>query len=139
MILGIDVVYLHVFDSETLGNWYSEVLGLNLNFKTANRGWQEYDLGEGPPTRFAIEAIGIPISNEEKQPIMVSFRVDDIKSTIKVLESKGVKFFGSPKIKKEGFSLFATFKDPAGNWLQLSQRVKKKTLMDLPNVGPFQL
>jgi len=125
MILGIDVVYLHVFDSETLGNWYSEILGLNLKVKTANNGWREYDLGESPPTRFAIEAIGMPISNVEKQPIMISFRVDDIKATIKVLETKGVNFFGSPKIKKEGFSHFATFQDPAGNWLQLSQRIEE--------------
>jgi len=88
MILGIDVVCLHVFDSETLGNWYSEVLGLNLKFKTTNHELQEYDLGESPLTRFVIEAIGMPISNVEKQPIMISFRVDDIKATIKVLETK---------------------------------------------------
>jgi predicted enzyme related to lactoylglutathione lyase len=125
MILGIDVVYLHVFDSEALGQWYSEVLGLEPKFKTSNHEWQEYDFGESPPTRFAIEAIGMPISKVEKQPIMISFRVDDVKTTVKGLEKNGVKFFGAPKIKKEGFSLFATFQDPAGNWLQLSQRVEE--------------
>lgn len=125
MILGIDVVYLHVFDSETLGKWYSEVLGLEIKFKTFNHGWQEYDFDKSPPTRFAIEAIGMPISNVEKQPIMISFRVDDVKETLNNLEKKGVKFFGDPKIKKEGFSLFATFQDSAGNWLQLSQRVEE--------------
>jgi predicted enzyme related to lactoylglutathione lyase len=125
MILGIDVVYLHVFDSETLGKWYSEVLGLELKFKTFNYGWQEYDFSESPPTRFAVEAIGMPISKVEKQPIMVSFRVANIKASVKELEKKGVQFFGTPKIKKEGFSLFATLQDPAGNWLQLSQRVEE--------------
>ena len=124
MILGIDVVYLHVFDSETLGKWYSEILGLELKFKTFNHGWQEYDFDKSSPTRFAVEAIGMPISNVEKQPIMISFRVDDIKATVKILEKKGIKFFGEPKIQKEGFSLFATLQDPAGNWLQLSQRVE---------------
>ncbi|MGY5859496.1 MAG: VOC family protein [Candidatus Thorarchaeota archaeon] len=125
MILGIDVVYLHVFDSESLGKWYSEVLGLDLKFKTFNHSWQEYNFDESPPTRFAVEAIGMPISKVEKQPIMISFRVDDVKASVKKLEKKGIKFFGSPKIKKEGFSLFATLQDPAGNWLQLSQRVKE--------------
>jgi predicted enzyme related to lactoylglutathione lyase len=125
MILGIDVVYLHVFDSESLGKWYSEILGLELKFKTPDNGWQEYDLGESPPTRFAIEVVGMPISKIEKQPIMISFRVDNVETTVKDLENKGVRFFGNPKIKKEGFSLFATFQDPAGNWLQLSQRVEE--------------
>jgi predicted enzyme related to lactoylglutathione lyase len=125
MILGIDVVYLHVFESESLGKWYSEVLDLKLKFKTFNHDWQEYDFGESPPTRFAIEAIGVPISKVEKQPIMISFRVDDVKETVEDLEKKGVRFFGDPKIKKEGFSLFATLQDPAGNWIQLSQRVEE--------------
>ena len=125
MILGIDVVYLHVFDSESLGKWYSEILGLDLKFKTFDHSWQEYDFDKSPPTRFAVEAIGIPISKVEKQPIMISFRVADIKASVTELEEKGVKFFGSPKIKKEGFSLFATLQDPAGNWLQLSQRVEE--------------
>lgn len=125
MILGIDVVYLHVFDSESLGKWYSEVLGLEIKFKTYNHGWQEYNFGERTPTRFAIEAVGMPISKVEKQPIMVSFRVDNVEMTVQDLEKKGVQFFGDPKIKKEGFSLFATFQDPAGNWLQLSQRIEE--------------
>lgn len=68
----------------------------------------------------------MPISKVEKQPIMISFRVDDdVKETVKDLEKRGVTFFGDPKIKKEGFSLFATFQDAAGNWLQLSQRVEE--------------
>ena len=124
MILGIDVVYLHVFDSETLGKWYSEVLGLELKFKTPDHSWQEYDLSKSPPTRFAVEAISMPISKVEKQSIMISFRVDDVEVSVQDLEKKGVRFFGDPKIKREGFSLFATFQDPAGNWLQLSQRVE---------------
>lgn len=100
MILGIDVVYLHVFGAEALGKWYSEVLGLEIKFKTFNNSWQEYDFSESPPTRFAIEAIGAPYSEVEKQPIMISFRVDDIKASVKLLEKKGVKFYGTPKIKK---------------------------------------
>ena len=125
MILGIDVVYLHVFDSESLGKWYSDVLGLELKFKTPDYSWQEYDFSNSPPTRFAVEAINIPISEVEKQAIMISFRVDDIEKSIADLEKKGVRFFGDPKIMREGSSLFTTFQDPAGNWLQLSQRVKE--------------
>ncbi len=125
MILGIDIVYLHVFDSESLSKWYTEVLGLDLKFKTDDHGWQEYDLGMSPPTRFAIEAVRMPISQTEKQSIMISFRVDNVTRMVTELEKMGVKFFGEPKIQKEGLSLFATFQDPAGNWLQLSERVEE--------------
>jgi predicted enzyme related to lactoylglutathione lyase len=62
-------------------------------------------------------------SEVEQQPLMLSFRVVDIKTTVKDLKKKGVEFYGTPMIKKEGFSLFATLQDPAGNWIQLSQRV----------------
>ncbi len=125
MIVGIDVVYLHVFDSESLSKWYMEVLELEVKFRTPDQSWQEYNFGKSPPSRFAIEAIRMPISPPEKQPIMISFRVDDVGEMVINLEKKGVRFFGDPKIKKEGLSLFATFQDPAGNWLQLSERVEE--------------
>jgi len=125
MILGIDIVYLHAFSAEELGNWYTEVLGIDLHFKTFNNSWQEFDFRKSPPTRFAIDATGMMKSDVERQPIMISFRVDDVKAMVKALKKKGIEFYGSPKIKKEGFSLFATFQDPAGNWLQLSQRVEE--------------
>jgi predicted enzyme related to lactoylglutathione lyase len=125
MILGIDVVYLHVFDSESLCKWYTEVLGLDLKFKTPDSSWQEYNFDKSPPTRYAIEAIRMPISSVEKQPIMISFRVDDVKKMVTDLEKKGVRFFGEAKIQKEGNSLFATLQDPAGNWLQLSERIEE--------------
>ena len=125
MIIGIDVVYLHAFNAENLVNWYSEVLGLHVNFKTFDSSWQEFDFRKSPPTRFAIEAIGMNRSEVEQQPIMISFRVDDIKKTVNDLKKKGIDFYGTPPIKKEGFSLFATLQDPAGNWIQLSQRVEE--------------
>ena len=124
MIRGIDVVYLHALKTEEIGIWYSEVLGLKIAFETSDQSWREFDFKESPSTRFAVEATDQQSSEIEKQHIMISFRVDDIKEFVKSLEEKGVEFYGSPKIKKEGFSLFATLQDPAGNWIQLSQRVE---------------
>jgi predicted enzyme related to lactoylglutathione lyase len=125
MILGIDVVYLHAFSGEDLGKWYSEILGIDLHFKTFDNSWQEFDFRTSPPTRFAIEATGMNRSEVERQPIMISFRVDDIKTAVNELKTKGIELYGTPEIKKEGFSLFATLQDPAGNWIQLSQRVEE--------------
>ena len=125
LIKGIDVIYLHAHNAETTGQWYEEVLGLHVKFKTPDNSWQEYDFEKSPPTRFAIESTSsVGASSVEKQSIMISLRVDDVESTVDALEDKGVEFYGSPKIKEEGVSRFATFQDPEGNWLQLSQRIK---------------
>ena len=124
LILGIDVIYLHARDAETTSRWYEEVLGLKVKFKTPDHGWQEFDFEETPSTRFAIESAPIlDASPVEQQGIMISFRVGDVDQAVDILEKKGVEFFGNPKIKEEGVSRFATFQDPEGNWLQLSQRI----------------
>lgn len=54
---------------------------------------------------------------------MISFKVDDIKPTVEQLEKKGVTFVSDPKIVDVGPSFFATFIDPEGNYIQLSQKV----------------
>jgi predicted enzyme related to lactoylglutathione lyase len=125
MILGVDVIYLHASNGADLGEWYKEVLGLQLSFKTSDSSWQEFNFDDSPPTRFAIESLELGSSGVEQQSIMISFRVDDVKSMVEKLEQKGVEFYGSPKIMREGYSLFATLQDPAGNWIQLSQRIGK--------------
>jgi predicted enzyme related to lactoylglutathione lyase len=123
MILGVDVVYIHSSDTEDLGAWYAEVLGLQLAFKTSDSRWQEFNFDDSPSTRFAIESLRTRSSEIEQQSIMISFRVDDVEAMVEKLEQKGVKFYGSQKTIREGHSLFATLQDPAGNWIQLSQRI----------------
>ncbi len=123
MIMGIDVVFLHVKDSELMADWYQNILGVNIGFKTEDLSWQEFELASSrPPTRFAIELVGPSVSEVEKQHIMVSFRVEDVARSVEELEAKGITFYGDPKIMNEGPSLFATLRDPEGNWIQLSQR-----------------
>ncbi|MGY5854671.1 MAG: VOC family protein [Candidatus Thorarchaeota archaeon] len=123
VITGIDVVFLHVKDPELMAEWYQEVLGVNIGFKTDDLSWQEFELvSPRPPTRFAIEHVGLSASEVEQQHIMVSFRVEDVARSVEELEAKGITFYGDPKIMNEGPSLFATLRDPEGNWIQLSQR-----------------
>ncbi|MHA1960872.1 MAG: VOC family protein [Candidatus Thorarchaeota archaeon] len=121
MIIGIDVVFIHSKDPERLVEWYRDKLGIELGYSDSN--WNEFvfDLGR-PPTRFAIEGVGDDPSKTEAQRIMISLRVTDVKEAVDTLEEKGVQFYGTPKIRDEGPSLFATLRDPEGNWIQLSQR-----------------
>ncbi|MGY5874123.1 MAG: VOC family protein [Candidatus Thorarchaeota archaeon] len=123
MIVGIDVVFLHVKDPVLMVDWYQNILGVDIGFKTDDLSWQEFELASSrPPTRFAIERVGPSESEVEQQHIMVSFRVEDVARAVEELEAKGLVFYGDPKIMDEGPSLFATLRDPEGNWIQLSQR-----------------
>lgn len=119
MIQGIDVVFIHTPYKE-LANWYKEVLGLHMGY--SDETWTEFQT-QGT-TRFAVEVVGYPRSVVENQAIMLSFRVDDIHRAVRTLSERGVNFIPSPEtaIFEAGPSLVATFQDPAGNWVQLSQR-----------------
>ena len=118
MITGIDVVFLHTSDEE-LARWYAEVLGLEVALQDS--GWTEFITRS--PARFAVEHLPVSSSPVEKQPIMISFRVNDIHQAVKILTARGVRFYPSPEstIFEVGPSLVATFQDPADTWLQLSQ------------------
>jgi predicted enzyme related to lactoylglutathione lyase len=119
MIKGISVVYLHSTQGERLSAWYSEVLGLSL--RTSMAGWTEFQMPQGP--RFAVDHVDGPCSAVERQAVMISFEVDDIRSAVAELSGRGVRFYPFPEetIFDVGPSLVATFEDPDGNWAQLNQ------------------
>jgi len=123
MIIGVDVVFIHVKNPEKMAKWYQEKLGLEIDHKTLNLGWQEFKMDdERSPTRFALDCGGPNLSLVEQQPIVISFKVTNIVEVVEKLEKKGIEFFGVEKIFDVGPALVATFKDPEGNFLQLSQR-----------------
>jgi len=123
MIIGVDVVFIHVRNPEKMAKWYKEKLGLELDHKTSDLGWHEFKFDEKrPQTRFALDNGGSNPSEVEQQPIVISFRVSKIEVAVKELEKKGIEFYGKDKIIDVGPTLVATFQDPEGNFLQLSQR-----------------
>ena len=118
LIIGVDVVYLHTPHAQ-LANWYADVLGLPKGYGDGH--WQEFSLPDG--TRFAMDFTAFPRSVVEKQSVMISYRVADIEAAVREFTARGVRFFegGSGIIFDVGPSLVATFQDPDGNWMQLSQ------------------
>ena len=125
MIIGIDVVFLHVKDPDMMSNWYQEKLGLEISFSGLDKSWQEFSFDDTrPPTRFALDYGGPNPSPVEQQPIIISFKVEDIEIAVNKLVKKDVEFVGKSKIFDVGPTLVATFKEPEGNYLQLSQRKK---------------
>jgi predicted enzyme related to lactoylglutathione lyase len=121
MIQGIDVVFLHSPDKD-LAQWYAEVLGLKVHL--SDGPWTEFKTGR--VARFAVEHTDSPYE-VENQSIMISFRVDDISQAVESLAGRGVNFYPSKEttIFRAGNSMVATFQDPVGNWVQLSQPVER--------------
>ena len=119
MILGIDVAFSHT-PHPALADWYADVLGLPKG--DGDDGWQSFQVSEG--SRFAIDYTAFPRSAVEKQAIILSFKVDDIRQAVETLTARGVTFYPSAEttIFDVGPTLVATFVDPDGNWMQLSQR-----------------
>lgn len=119
LILGIDVVFLHSPHSE-LKDFYTAKLGLTPGYGDGQ--WQEFVMPEG--SRFGLDFTGYPRSVIEKQAVMVSFKVADIHLTVQCLQQRGVHFAETSAgvVFDVGPTLVATFQDPDGNWMQLSQR-----------------
>ena len=119
LILGIDVVFLHSPNNE-LRDFYTEKLGLTPGYSDGH--WQEFTMQEG--SRFGLDFTGYPRSVIEKQATMISFKVADIHQAVNVFKEKGVRFVPTPSgiVFDVGPTLVATFQDPDGNWMQLSQR-----------------
>ena len=130
---GLDVVFVHVRKPETLA-WYRDVLGLNVVFDDGH--WAE--LGQSSNVRFAIDRVSPPISDVERQAILVSFRVESVAEAVEELQARGVRFFerGSSVIQDVGPTLVASFQDPEGNWLQLSQSKRDARETELREDGP---
>jgi len=119
MIQGLGVAYLHSPHGDKLADWYVKTLGLPV--KASFPGWTEFLMGSG--SRFAVGHTSFPRSVVEKQSVMLSFQVDDLRAVVTELAAKGVRFHPSAEetIFDVGPSLVATFEDPDGNWVQLNQ------------------
>jgi predicted enzyme related to lactoylglutathione lyase len=94
--------------------FYGEVLGLKKTFEMD--GWCEFSHAEG------AAAIGLSQlrEGEEERGATVVLRVDDLARVQKELSAKGAQFEGEPE-EIPGVVRIATFRDPAGNRLQLCQ------------------
>lgn len=132
MISGIEVAYVHGRgERDRLVTWYSNTLELGPPEESGH--WHEYRLDDG--SRFALDIPG-PIRTEvEKQRVVISFRVEDIRSAVRTLIERGVVFASKEDpIFDVGPAWVAAFRDPEGTWLQISQ--SKPTAMACEGQDP---
>lgn len=96
--------------------WYRDILGLEISFEAKDMGWVEFKT----PT----PGLTLGISQVEKVQRQgggtLVFGVTDLDKTRIHLESKSVRFDGETQVIP-GMAKLATFFDPDGNTLMLSQ------------------
>ena len=123
MVKGLAVAYIHTPNKE-LADWYEKTLGIKKGYGDSH--WQEFQMQSG--SRFALDFISYPSSTVQKQSIMLSFEVEDINKAVEELALKNVRFYPDNNKEKTIFdvgpALVATFEDPDGNFVQISQQKK---------------
>jgi predicted enzyme related to lactoylglutathione lyase len=103
-------------------DFYSDRLGLRIETADVEHGFCMFDTGA---TKLIVEAIGGEDDEEGRELVGrftgLSFPVEDMQAKYRQLSALGVEFSGAPEEQRWGGWL-ATFKDPAGNSLQLVQQ-----------------
>lgn len=114
--MKVTVSWYSVKDFEATKAFYANVLGLKKTFEMQQ--WAEFAGAEGESS---IGLAANPHSGSEPGATVV-LRVENIDAERKRLEAKGVKFEGKTE-EIAGVVKLATFRDPAGNRLQICQQL----------------
>ena len=111
--MEVNLAWYSVKDLTAAKRFYGEVLGLKKTFEMD--GWTEFSHADG------AVSIGLSAMSESEQGgATVVLKVDDLDRSRKELGAKGVKFEGDV-MEVPGVVRISTFRDPAGNRLQLCQ------------------
>ncbi|HWT20325.1 MAG TPA: VOC family protein [Variovorax sp.] len=113
---------IFVRDLRGASRFYGEVLGLPLKADGSGQGYCVFDAG---PMSLVVEHVDESAPAQDQALIGrftgLSFDVVDVQSTFRELSALGVAFAGPPEQQDWG-GVLATFRDPAGNELQLVQQ-----------------
>lgn len=117
-IKKIELGWITTADIKTSKDFFTNKLGLKINVNDEQHGWMELTGKEDG----AVLGVCTPMGQDKPgQNAVMVFTVDDIVTTKKELEDKGVKFVSEiidlPNVR------LATFVDPDGNKFQLAQNI----------------
>ena len=114
-------IAMHVSNLDRSIDWYTNVLGFTMLYKVDEIAWAEFAT--------PVKGTQIGLSQVEKakgsQSCVPTFGVEDIVAARTHLESHDVRFDGET-ITIEGLVKLATFFDPDGNPLMLSQSLMQQ-------------
>jgi predicted enzyme related to lactoylglutathione lyase len=116
---GESTAALEVSDYDRSLAWYRDVLGWNVVFELTDWKWAQLQ----SPVKDLLVGIGQSEQVREGGGATLTFTVKDIAAARGSLEAQGVRFDGETR-EIEGMVKLATFYDPDGNALMLSQRLR---------------
>ncbi len=109
-----DLVWIPVVDYDRAKSFYQEDLGLDLVLEDQNSSWAEFQISPG--AKVAIHAVKATNIN----PIgAIVLDVESLEKSELWLAGKGIKLTDKEEIP--GLARLASFTDPDGNIIQLSQ------------------
>jgi len=118
MVMKLSGVMLGSEDADTLGAFYTKILGKP---GWQQDGWYGFDVGGnnlliGPHSE---------VKGKSKMPgrLMINFEVDDVKKEFDRIAGLGAEVVAKPyqPSKDDGSVWLATFADPDGNYFQLAR------------------
>lgn len=120
-VTGIGGVFLRARDPETLGAWYRERLGLDVQTWGETRGttfaWRELGVerrGHTVWSLFPTETAYLGAGD-----CMINYRVEDLDAVLAALRAEGVKV--DDRVEASEFGRFGWVTDPEGNRIELWQ------------------
>lgn len=113
-----DLAWITVSNLNKAKNFFVDTLGLELREEDAKIKWLELSGAEGGALLGVAEKDGACSREQPGSNAILTFKVDDIVTTRKAFEAKGVNFFG-PTIEIGQHVKLAFFTDSDGNKFQL--------------------
>jgi glyoxylase I family protein len=122
MVNGIEHVAIASTDPERLAQWYVDVLGFRINYRSANSRTVFVKSPDGSMIEIieASHAAGGEVQFKDPGLRHLALTVGDFDAALQSLTADGVRFLGEP-IRQGGNSL-VFFADPDGNILHLLHR-----------------
>ncbi|GAB5562210.1 MAG: glyoxalase/bleomycin resistance/dioxygenase family protein [Synoicihabitans sp.] len=120
-VTGFGGLFFKAKDSESLGAWYRDRLGLAIEeWGGCVFPWRdETDPKKKGQTVWSIFDAKSPYFRPSRKGFMMNFRVDDLDRVLAELEAEGVKI--SPASEESEFGKFGWVMDPEGNKIELWQ------------------
>lgn len=120
--MELNTARIFVRDLFTAKQFYAQKLGLALTADGSEHGFCVFKSGS---TELVVESVADDAPDEDKMLVGrfsgLSFTVQDAEAKHQELQARGVHFTGRPEKQFWG-GILATFRDPAGNELQIVQQ-----------------
>ena len=123
MIRGLKSLTLFSENARALAGFYRETVGLPLTVEAeVGQNGEElfgFEMSEGSGL-FMMDHSGVKGRSKEPERMIFNIIVDDIETSVKLLDGRGVKKI-QDTYHVEHYGSIATFEDPDGNYFQLVQ------------------